>query len=239
VCKTYLYRYTERMKSNSVCYGLTPPQLVAALSQGHLVAKDALAAVDNLANAASAEGFKLGIVSSYRDCEQQAKIVSQKWSGARQLLDDQDQDVSHLAGLERLKAILRFSALPGASRHHWGTDIDVVDLNVIESGHRLSLTPSEYAQGAVLGEFSSWLKECAPKYGFLFPYAHDLGWVSAEPWHLSFAAEAEKLCADWCFEQWLALLPSCLPGDMVTLISAHLDEIEGYVLASMRSIDGN
>ena len=46
--------------------------------------------------------------------------------------------LAHLSPLEQLQAILRFSALPGTSRHHWGTDLDVYDAAVIAA--RLSAT---------------------------------------------------------------------------------------------------
>jgi hypothetical protein len=45
------------------------------------------------------------------------------------LLDAHNQplDALQLGETERLHAILHWSALPGTSRHHWGTDLDIYD----------------------------------------------------------------------------------------------------------------
>ena len=37
--------------------------------------------------------------------------------------------------------ILEWSALPGASRHHWGSEFDVFDLAALPEGYRVQLLP--------------------------------------------------------------------------------------------------
>ena len=63
-----------------------------------------------------------------------------------------------------------WSALPGASRHHWGTDFDVYDKAKIEStGKKLELIPEEYEDNGPCALLSQWLFNNAEKFGFYFP----------------------------------------------------------------------
>ena len=48
------------------------------------------------------------------------------------------------------------SALPGTSRHHWGTDMDIWDAAAGGDGYRLSLTAAGMAQG-VFEDVTHWL----------------------------------------------------------------------------------
>jgi len=51
-----------------------------------------------------------------------------------------------------VRAILHWSALPGASRHHWGTEIDVIDRAALADGRKAQLIPAEYgADGSLPG----------------------------------------------------------------------------------------
>jgi len=234
VCKLLRYRYTRLMNSEAVCYGLVPPRRMFELDGGQRVTHGVSLALQSLESAALSAGFKLGVVSGYRDCARQAHIVSAKWQGTRPIYDDHNIPVLDEPSLARVKAILRFSALPGASRHHWGTDIDVVDQRVLEKGHQLDLTPSEYSSTGVFAEFSEWLTTSAQSHGFGFPYAVDRGFVSPEPWHLSFIDEADEVFKGWHYDQWLELLGSNLPADLVALIESHHDQLQGYVASSMR-----
>jgi len=36
-----------------------------------------------------------------------------------------------LRASEKIASILRWSALPGTSRHHWGTDLDIIDAKAL------------------------------------------------------------------------------------------------------------
>jgi LAS superfamily LD-carboxypeptidase LdcB len=76
-----------------------------------------------LREAAAADGIDLTIVSSFRDFARQEAIWNAKYRGERPLLDRQERelDAARLDVRERVDAILLWSALPGASRHHWGT----------------------------------------------------------------------------------------------------------------------
>lgn len=82
----------------------------------------------------------------------------------------------------RCEAILRWSALPGASRHHWDTDLDIFDPDLLPPGAQLQLTPEEYLPGGCFASLTRWLDRHLGEYGFYRPYARDRGGVAVEAW---------------------------------------------------------
>jgi LAS superfamily LD-carboxypeptidase LdcB len=148
----------------------------------------------NLRRAALADGIDLKPVSSFRDFERQLAIWNAKWSGARPMYDAAGGklDGAALAPQQRVDAILLWSALPGASRHHWGTDVDLVDGNVSAAGYPDPLTRAAFAPGGPFAPLDEWLDGNAPRFGFFRPFKGVRSGVQAEPWHLSFAPIAEQ-----------------------------------------------
>lgn len=142
-----------------------------------------------LRDAGRKEGLELSVFSGFRDFEAQARIWRLKATGERTLYDAQGQalDFAALSPAQVVEAILRWSALPGASRHHWGSELDLIDLNAMPPGYRVELLPAEYATGGVFARLNQWLGEHLSEFGFFRPYAQDLGGVAPEPWHASFA----------------------------------------------------
>ena len=147
----------------------------------------------NLRRAALADGIDIVPVSAFRDFTRQLRIWNEKHRGERPLYgaDGELLDAAALAPAARIEAILRWTALPGASRHHWGTDLDLIDRNAIPAAAPVSLSPSEYAKGGPYAGLCSWLERHAAVYGFFRPYRGVLSGVQAEPWHYSFAPVAE------------------------------------------------
>lgn len=183
------------MKSEvMMALGLTVEHVVQSDS-GVLMREAAAKAFSALQARAHHAGFQLSITSSFRSYERQLAIFNAKWSGERSVIDDNNtvltpQDYSAEEWLHR---ILRFSALPGTSRHHWGTDIDIFDPTLIPHGESLQLIPSEYRSGGIFEDLTQWLDSLMANddcEGFFRPYDRDCGGVSEEPWHLSFAPEA-------------------------------------------------
>jgi LAS superfamily LD-carboxypeptidase LdcB len=153
----------------------------------------AAAAFRSLHRAAGAAGFDLYPWSSFRDFERQLTIWNEKFSGERAVQDAAGRllDVARLTAQERVTAILHWSALPGASRHHWGTDFDLVDREALRDGYRVRLCPEEFAAGGPFAAMHAWLEMNAPRYGFFRPFRGVRSGVQAEPWHYSFAPLAE------------------------------------------------
>lgn len=150
------------------------------------------------AKAASA-GFDLRIASGFRDFERQRAIWNAKVQGVRPVLahDESELDIDSLSKPALVQAILRWSALPGCSRHHWGSEIDVYDAAAIDDDYQLQLTVKEAE--TIFVDFYTWLGDsikAGASEGFYQPYAEDRGGISPEPWHLSYkpiSAEFESV----------------------------------------------
>ncbi len=153
----------------------------------------AVKAFFGLRRAAQARGFDLVPVSSFRDFDRQLAIWNAKYTGERPLYDAAGSsiDATRMAPSERVAAILRWSALPGGSRHHWGTDIDLIDASAVASGYQVQLTAEEYSPTGPFGSLAGWLETHALRFGFFRPYRGVLSGPQAEPWHFSFAPAAE------------------------------------------------
>lgn len=139
--------------------------------------------------AAHDEGIDLMPCSGFRSFDEQSAIWNAKYKGERPLYDDDGEPVCH-ADLDQralLECILRWSALPGASRHHWGTDIDVIDRAAVPDGYQVRLMGDEYEAGGVFESLGQWLDGTLPGSEFFRPYSVFCGGVQREPWHLSFA----------------------------------------------------
>src|SRR5580700_5904887 len=141
---------------------------------------------------AAKAGIDLVAASSFRDFGRQLTIWNDKYYGRRPLLDAAGRALNpkRLSDEQIVEAILLWSALPGASRHHWGTEVDVIDRAALRGEQRAQLVPAEYAAEGVFGRLDRWLSEHAESYGFFRPYDRDRGGVQPEPWHLSFAPVA-------------------------------------------------
>lgn len=150
-----------------------------------------------LAAAARKEGFSLQVASSYRTFARQLLIWNNKAYGLRPVLDQFGQpiDINSLSDKEKVFAILRWSALPGASRHHWGADLDVYDVSNITADYNLQLTVEETQGDGPFTEFHQWLSQELQKNprGFYRPYVAGVGGIAPEPWHLSYAPVAKPL----------------------------------------------
>jgi LAS superfamily LD-carboxypeptidase LdcB len=151
--------------------------------------RDALEPFLALKDSARAAGIELEIASGFRDFAAQLRIWNMKYRGERPLYDAAGnvRDHASLDPVELIEGILCWSALPGASRHHWGTDIDVIDRAAMPEGFRYKLVPDEYAPGGVFHTLNGWLDANIARFGFYRPYAEYRGGVHPEPWHLSYA----------------------------------------------------
>jgi LAS superfamily LD-carboxypeptidase LdcB len=138
-------------------------------------------------------GFALEPVSAFRGFDSQLRIWNEKVEGKRPLLDASEKplDPKSLSPRELIYAILRWSALPGASRHHWGTDLDVIDRLSVPPRYTVKLTVDEVKPGGIFSELHWWLDRHMAEEGFFRPYQKDLGGVQPERWHLSHGPTAQ------------------------------------------------
>lgn len=183
--------------------------------------------LEQLRKAAQAEGFRLEVASGFRSFERQLQIWNAKAQGERPVLDDSGQplDLGALSEPQRMFAILRWSALPGSSRHHWGTDLDVYDSSRLPPGYQLQLTQEETRGEGPCAAFHAWLGDYLASErnpGFFRPYDRDRGGVAPEPWHLSYAPLASPLAEQLTPS---ALAPILESSDLL-LKDAVLEQLE-------------
>jgi LAS superfamily LD-carboxypeptidase LdcB len=150
--------------------------------------RDMLTAFKQLQLAAKDAGLELTIASGFRSFERQRTIWQNKYSGQTAIKDADNNTVAieQLSESEKIHAIMLFSALPGASRHHWGCDIDVYAKNLLPPQQALALEPWEYQSSGYFYPLTVWLAEHAKQFGFFLPYDKFRGGVAQEPWHLSY-----------------------------------------------------
>lgn len=200
----------------------TNPQFVAIESKyanrsGMFMHKEAYEAFVKMQETARADGVNLVIVSAMRTFNHQRRIWNDKWNG-RQMLEGNINATSIADPVERAREILRFSAMPGTSRHHWGTDID---LN--------SLANSYFGSGQGKRVYE-WLQANASQFGFCQPYtahgANRQGGYEEEKWHWSYKPVSKKLLQ--AFEQSLGY--EQITGFDGWETAKQIEVIERYVL---------
>ena len=180
---------------------MTPLQLTGQ-EQTHLVEfapnrllhQQIIADFSALQQAAKKQGFTLHIASAFRSFERQLQIWNNKYSGVTAILDKNEEpiDINKNSEIEKLYKLLHWSALPSASRHHWGTDIDVYDPTLLPKNQPLQLIKSEYLANGYFSALTEWLSENIQDFGFYQPYQYDQGGVAQEPWHISYFPLADK-----------------------------------------------
>ena len=151
---------------------------------GIYMRKEAYAAFKKMHAAAKADGVNLKIVSATRPFWSQMGIWERKWTGATRVegqnLATEVPDVK-----ERALKILRFSSMPGTSRHHWGTDIDLNNLN------------NSYFATGTGKKMYDWLVANASTYGFCQVYSPKdekrPDGYQEEKWHWSYIPVSKKL----------------------------------------------
>lgn len=157
--------------------------------------QDAIRAFLAMQKAAKQDNITLSIASGFRNFQRQLSIWNRKYSGELTIKNQANEiiDITYLSPEKIVTAICLYSAIPGTSRHHWGTDIDVYAENLLPARACLQLEPWEYEENGYFYYLSMWLEENAKHFGFYLPYREFHGGVAAEPWHLSFAPIASEL----------------------------------------------
>lgn len=138
--------------------------------------KEVLEAFILLHQAAKNDGINLKIISATRNFITQKIIWEDKWKKNQH----PSSDVKNKA-----LQILRYNSMPGISRHHWGTDIDL---------NKTNNTYFSHGKGKL--EYD-WLVDNAHKFGFYQVYNSKnedrLYGFEEEKWHWSYIPTAKNL----------------------------------------------
>ncbi|HUO56554.1 MAG TPA: D-alanyl-D-alanine carboxypeptidase family protein [bacterium] len=151
----------------------TPHGLVSDPDTGQYALKDVMEAYWAMKAEAARAGWRLILVSGYRSFYSQRRV----WNNYdKPLLANSD-----LSQKARVRSIMSVVSVPGLSRHHWGTELDISEETL--RGRLLKInkdTPKKVI------DFYAWMEENAPRFGFCKVYLGIKGAVVDEPWHWSY-----------------------------------------------------
>ena len=225
------------MQQSLIAFGLSTEHLVS-IAPDLRVEGETANALQALARRAAERGLDLRVASAFRDYDRQVRIINDKWTGARPVTDGEGRllDRARHDDEEWLNLILRFSALPGMSRHHWGTDLDIWDASAVDTDYRPLLSPYEYGPSGPFREMTRWLDELMAAHdaeGFYRPYALDRGGIAPEAWHISYRPAAMKyqdmVAAELLIPLWRGEADACgkvhEPLAMLEVIEPKIDHL--------------
>ena len=174
-------------------YGLGNPGLVE-FQPGYKVDAEIVPFLNKLTSAVAEAGYALRLESAYRPFERQLSIWNRKARGELPLLSADGIPMERPKDEEELMyAILTWSALPGASRHHLGTDLDVVDGKACPEGYEVQLTTEE-CEG-MFAPFHRFLTACFDSgraFGFNRVFVPGRGKIRPEGWHIAHLPTSRK-----------------------------------------------
>ncbi|MDR1759220.1 MAG: M15 family metallopeptidase [Fibrobacter sp.] len=183
------------MNADLTPYGIGNKGLTTILPENFIVRETTAEPLKNLRSAALQAGFSIQIESAYRSFERQLSIWNRKAAGELPLLDAAGNLRARPQNeKEMVEAILTWSALPGASRHHFGTEVDVSDAFAIPEGYQVQLTPEECS--GMFAPFHRWLSaqiENETAFGFARVFVPGRGKIQPEEWHLSHLPGAREM----------------------------------------------
>jgi LAS superfamily LD-carboxypeptidase LdcB len=165
------------------------------LQLNSLVQKDFMALKSKL----EFEGIDLRPVSSFRSYQSQVEIWNDKVYGKRVLNNIQGEPINIGSATtdQILDALLAWSAVPGSSRHHWGSEIDVYD-HTHFTNQRLQLIPSEYENiDGPCHKLYQNIKKMKSPFTTVF---NGTGKIQKEPWHISHVQTSKLFSQHYTFE---------------------------------------
>ena len=139
-------------------------------------------------SAAKKDSLNIKIVSSFRSYTAQKRIWNRKY--LRYMKEG-------LAPEKAIQKIIEYSTLPGTSRHHWGTDIDIINAEPLLEGD--VLLEKHFHRGGTYEKLHLWMMKNARNYGFELVYTKDSlrkGFFY-EPWHYSFVPLSSKFLSNY------------------------------------------
>lgn len=187
----------------------SPPQLEEDPLSGRVALPEVIEAFKKLRSEARKSGWNLVLVSGYRSFLEQKNL----WNS---LYDDQGKETEE----EKVRALLRYTSLPGLSRHHWGSELDISEKSLRGQLSADSEDPSPRVMA-----FYRWMETNAPRFGFCRVYRGESGIITDEHWHWSYFPLAEKIQKQF---QALGDLSSLLPLEGVkgkNYLRTHLAQI--------------
>lgn len=163
-----------------------------------------------MADAATLEGIHLNILSAGREFNHQKAIWETKWTTKYNYISNP---------VMRAKEILNYSAMPGSSRHHWGTEVDINALN------------NAYFSTGEGKKTYDWMLKNASRFGYCQVYNNkndrNFKGYNEERWHWSYLPLSEIMLVDYLKQIDYSMIKGFL-GDET---APEIQIIENYVKA--------
>ncbi len=184
---------------------------------GTYLQRETYQAFISLHEAAAKDGIAIHIISATRNFERQKGIWEAKWNGNR-LVEGMNLSQEVIDPQQRALKILRYSSMPGTSRHHWGTDIDINSFS------------NEYFEQGEGKDVYVWMIQHAKDFGFCQPYTDKsinlrTGYEE-EKWHWSYMPLAKNYTK--AYEAYVS--PTDIKGFDGSELADTLNVIQLYVL---------
>ena len=137
-----------------------------------------------MSEAAKKDNIQIEIVSGYRSFDHQERIYNRKYKKYT------EQGLTPEAAIEK---IIEYSTIPGTSRHHWGTDIDIIQNTIVKPKNLL--IASNFEGNGLFCPLKEWMDTNASKFGFKLVYTNDPNrkGFKYEPWHYTYISTSEKM----------------------------------------------
>ena len=168
----------------------TTPEILTGQSSNssNSLESETQTALNKMQAAALKDGIKIIVASGYRSFDRQRQIWNRKYKKY------QAQDLKPDAIFNK---IVEYSTVPGTSRHHWGTDMDLIDGAANYSGSVL-VTKKFHGDGPFC-KLKDWMDANSSKFGFELVYTmnNNRTGFEYEPWHYSYAPVSKVYLADY------------------------------------------
>lgn len=149
--------------------------------------QNTLIAFNKMREAALEDGIDIKIVSGFRDFERQLLIWNNKYKKYTKEYK--------LSPTKAIEEIIRFSTIPGTSRHHWGTEIDIIDASDEKYKDEEDVLLTEKYENGIFTKLKRWMDLNSERFGFYLTYVNDKNrkGFEYEPWHYSYKPVSVEL----------------------------------------------
>lgn len=184
ICCLFLTDFILHSQSNYSLNALTGQGNLELEGKIHKLQPEVMRAFEKMRAAAAKEGISIDLVSAYRSYNRQKSIWNRKFNNF----------VSEgYSAIEAVNKIIEYSTLPGTSRHHWGTDIDIFDASL--PAPKSILIEENYETNGVYAKLKEWMDNNAETFGFYLVYTNDTDrkGFKYEPWHYTYKAISKDM----------------------------------------------
>ncbi len=219
----FIFFIIAQLSAQKKSFPLTSELQLTGQSTDHLNEKnyglieEVALAFEKMKQAAAEDGIQIKIVSSSRSFERQLAIWNAKYI---------QNEENGLDPIENIRKIIEYSTIPGTSRHHWGTELDLIDAEPLVEGD--VLLAHLFEEKGPYVSFKKWMDMNSKSFGFYLVYTNNIErkGFEYEPWHYSFAPLSKPY-----LEEYLKINLDSLLSDKKILGKEYFTQefIENYV----------